>query len=71
LILRSSFQLFMDHSPICRREWRADAGDDVFALGVDEEFAVKLVLTGARITRERDAGRRCRRPCCRRPSTGR
>jgi hypothetical protein len=37
---------------------RADAGDDVLALGVDEEFAVKLLLAGRGIAREGDAGRR-------------
>ncbi len=35
---------------------RADAGDDVFALRVDEEFAVKLLRAVGRVARERDAG---------------
>ncbi len=38
------------------RERRADAGDDVLALRVDEELAVELLLAGGRIARERDAG---------------
>ncbi|CEG08892.1 hypothetical protein BN961_02312 [Afipia felis] len=37
---------------------RADAGDDVLALRVDEEFAVQLALAGRGIARERNAGRR-------------
>ena len=37
---------------------RADAGDDVLALRVDQEFAVELLLAGRRIAREGDAGRR-------------
>ena len=37
---------------------RADAGDDVFALGVHEELAVKLFLAGRWIAREGDASRR-------------
>ena len=37
---------------------RADAGHHVFALGVDEELAVKRVLAGRGIAREGDAGRR-------------
>ena len=37
---------------------RADAGDHVLALRVDEEFAVELLLAGRRIAREGDAGRR-------------
>ena len=35
---------------------RADAGDDVFALGVDEIFAVEHVFAGGRIAGESDAG---------------
>ena len=35
---------------------RADAGDDVFALGVDEEFAVELLRAVGRVARERHAG---------------
>ena len=35
---------------------RADAGDHVLALGVDQEFAVELLLAGRRIAREGDAG---------------
>ena len=35
---------------------RADAGDDVLALRVDQEFAVELLLAGRRIAREGDAG---------------
>ena len=34
----------------------ADAGDDVFALRVRQEVAVRLVLAGRRVARERDAG---------------
>ena len=37
---------------------RADAGDDVFALGIDQKFAVELLLAGRRIAREGDAGGR-------------
>ena len=37
---------------------RADAGDDVLALRVDEELAVELLLAGGRVPREADAGRR-------------
>ena len=36
---------------------RADAGDDVLALRIDQEFAVELLLAGRRIAREGDAGR--------------
>ena len=36
---------------------RADAGDDVLALRVDEVFAVEFVGAGRGIARERDAGR--------------
>jgi hypothetical protein len=34
----------------------ADAGDHVFALGVDQELAVELVLAGGRVAGEGDAG---------------
>jgi hypothetical protein len=37
---------------------RADAGDDILALGVDEELAVELLLARRGIAREGDAGRR-------------
>ena len=37
---------------------RPDAGDDVFALGVDQVVAVELVLAGVRVAGERDAGAR-------------
>jgi hypothetical protein len=38
---------------------RADAGDDILALRVDQEFAVKALLAGGGIARERHArGRR-------------
>ena len=37
---------------------RADAGDDVFALRVDEKFAVELLCAGRWIAGEGDAGRR-------------
>ncbi len=37
---------------------RADAGDDVLALGVDQEFAIQPLLAGRRIAREGDARRR-------------
>ena len=50
---------------------RANAGDDVFALGVDQELAVELVLAGGRIAGEGDARAASRRPCCHRPSTAR
>ena len=36
----------------------ADPGDDVLALGVDQEVAVRLVLTRGRVAREADAGAR-------------
>ena len=36
---------------------RADAGDHVLALRIDQEFAVELLLAGRRIAREGDAGR--------------
>ena len=36
---------------------RADAGDHVLALGVDQEFAIQGLLAGRRIARERNAGR--------------
>ena len=39
---------------------RANAGDDVFALRIDEIFAVELAHAGRRIAREGDAGRRLR-----------
>ena len=37
------------------RQRRANAGHDVFALRVDQELAVELVLARGRIARERDA----------------
>ena len=37
---------------------RADAGDDVFALGVDQVVAVEDVLAGVRVAGEGDAGAR-------------
>ena len=37
---------------------RADAGDHVLALGVDEKFAVERVLAGRGVAGESDAGRR-------------
>ena len=37
---------------------RADAGDDVLALRVDEVLAVDALLAGRRVAGERDAGRR-------------
>ena len=37
---------------------RADAGDDVLALGIDEVFAVNHVLAGAGVAGEADAGAR-------------
>ena len=37
---------------------RADAGNHVLALGVDEKFAVELFLAGRRIARESDPGSR-------------
>ena len=50
---------------------RANAGHHVFALGVDEELAVELVLAGGGIAGEGHARAASRRPCCRRPSTAR
>ena len=38
------------------RHRRADAGDDVFALRVDEVIAVEGFVAGARVTREADTG---------------
>ena len=35
---------------------RTDAGDDILALRVHQEFTVQLVFTSARITGERHAG---------------
>ena len=40
------------------RERRANAGDDVLALRVDEKLAVELPFAGRRVARERDAGAR-------------
>ena len=37
---------------------RADAGDDVFALGIDQVVAEELVCARVRVARERDAGAR-------------
>ena len=37
---------------------RADAGDHILALGIDQELAVEALLAGRRIAREGDAGRR-------------
>ena len=37
---------------------RADAGDDVFALGIDQKLAVEFFLAGRGIAREGDAGGR-------------
>ena len=53
-----------------QRLGRADAGDDVLALGVDQELAVQLRLAGRRVAGEGDAGGARCRPCCRTPSTG-
>ena len=39
---------------------RADAGDHVLALGIDQKFAVEPLVAGRRIAREGDAGRRGR-----------
>ena len=39
-----------------QRQRRADAGDDVLALGVDQIFPVKAVLAGRRVTCEGNAG---------------
>ena len=36
-------------------EWRANAGDDVFTLCIDEKLAVERALTRGRIACERDA----------------
>jgi len=35
---------------------RADAGDDILALCVDQELAVELVIAGRRVAGEGDAG---------------
>ena len=40
---------------VVERQRRADAGDDVFALGVDEPFAEEQVFTGCGVAGERDA----------------
>ena len=40
------------------RLWRADSGNDVLALGVQEELAVEAGLARGRIARETDSGRR-------------
>ena len=50
---------------------RANAGDDVLALRVDQELAVKLLRAGRRVAGEGDAGRATSRPCCRTPSPAR
>ena len=44
---------------------RADAGDDIFALRVDEEFAVEFILAIGRVAGEGDAGAGVFRRCCR------
>ena len=41
---------------VVQRERGAGAGDDVFALGVDEPFAVELVVAGGGVAGERHAG---------------
>ena len=46
---------------------RADAGHHVFALRVDQKFAVERALAGGGIAGEGDAGGRCARPDCRTP----
>src|SRR5262249_54754463 len=38
--------------------WRADAGNDILTLRVDQELTVELFLTGRRISRESDPRRR-------------
>src|SRR6185503_9547639 len=43
---------------LANRLRRADAGDDVLALRVDQELAVELFLSGRGIAREADPGRR-------------
>ena len=53
-----------------QRLGRADARDDVLALGVDQILAVEGGLARRGIAREGDAGGASRRPCCRRPSPG-
>jgi hypothetical protein len=45
----------------------ADAGDDVLALGVDEELAVELVRAVGGVAGERHAGTGVSRRCCRTP----
>ena len=55
-------QLVVDDGEVCGERVEvlgvADAGDDVFALGLDQEVAVRPVLAGRRVAREPDAGTR-------------
>ncbi len=43
---------------LCDRLWRADAGDNIFALCIDEILTENTLRTGSRITREGNAGAR-------------
>ena len=56
---------------LVQRARRAHAGDDVLALRVEQEVAARLGRAGQLVARERDAGGRARRPCCRTPSAAR
>ena len=55
-------ELLVDLGPdlfeLDRRSRRADAGDHVLALGIDQELAVEVVLAGGRVAREAHAGAR-------------
>jgi hypothetical protein len=60
-LLRRSSSLTSASSPSARTFEgdllrRADTGDHVFALGIDQEFAVEQVFARARVAREGDAG---------------
>ncbi len=50
------------------RVGRADAGDDVLALGVHQVLAVEALLAGGGVARERDARAGGSRRGCRTPS---
>ena len=48
-----------DLAQLVDRLRRADAGDDILALGVHQEFAVQLVLAGGRVAGKGHAGAGC------------
>ena len=50
---------------------RADAGDHVLALGVDQVLAEQRLLTGGRVAGEGNAGAGLVAQSCRRPSAAR